>query len=207
MRSYAYLFPLAVIAAVIVYLAGCTDMRQSAEVGQPSEQQRIERGKYLVSAVGCHDCHSPKTMTPQGPVVDESRMLSGHRSDMQLPPIDTNIFKSGYWTLMGMDGNTFVGPWGVSFPANLTPDSATGLGAWTEAQFIKTLRTGKHLGLDGGRDILPPMPWNMYNKLNDEDLASIFAYLHSLKPVRNQVPTPIPPTEVGKLTVPAAASL
>jgi hypothetical protein len=202
MKSYSTLFLLAVVAAFLVYLSGCANM--DAKTEKLSELQMVERGRYLVSAVGCHDCHSPKSMTPQGPVVDESRMLSGHQADAPMPPVDTNIFKSRYWTLMGIDGNTFVGPWGISFPANLTPDSATGLGAWTEAQFIKTLRTGKHMGLEGGRDILPPMPWNMYNKLNDEDLASIFAYLRSLKPIRNRVPTPIPFSEVGKMEMAAA---
>ena len=43
-----------------------------------SQKEMIERGKYLVNAIGCHDCHSPKVMGPHGPKVDESRPLSGH---------------------------------------------------------------------------------------------------------------------------------
>ena len=50
----------------------------------------------------------------------------------------------------------WAGPWGVSYAANLTPDKRTGIGAWTADQFIKTMRTGKHLGV--GRPVLPPMP-------------------------------------------------
>jgi hypothetical protein len=57
------------------------------------------------------------------------------------------------------DLTAFVGPWGISYTANLTPDSATGIGAWSEAAFINTIRSGKHLG--NGRDILPPMPWRL----------------------------------------------
>jgi hypothetical protein len=76
------------------------------------------------------------------------------------------------------------------FAANLTPDPRTGIGNWTEDEFIKTMRTGKHKGF--GRDILPPMPWEDYAELSDEDLKAIFAYLKTLKPVKNAVPAPIP---------------
>jgi hypothetical protein len=95
---------------------------------------------------------------------------------------------------MGAATNTaFAGPWGVSFSANLTPDPDTGLGKWTEDMFIAAIRTGRHEGK--GRPILPPMPYPMFRNLNDEDLASIFAYLQSLKPTRNRVPSPIDPPE------------
>jgi len=88
------------------------------------------------------------------------------------------------------DATAWVGPWGISFAANLTPD-ATGLGGWTEEQFIQTMRTGKHLGV--GREILPPMPWFGVAALPDEDLKALFAYLQSLKPISNNVPQPLPP--------------
>jgi hypothetical protein len=57
--------------------------------------------------------------------------------------------------------------------------------------FIKAMRTGKHVGV--GRDILPPMPWYDLAKLNDADLEAMFAYLRTLKPIKNAVPAPIPP--------------
>ncbi len=52
----------------------------------------------------------------------------------------------------------WAGSWGVGFIANLTPDTSTGIGEWTEETFIRTLRTGKHHGQPNGRMILPPMP-------------------------------------------------
>jgi len=52
------------------------------------------------------------------------------------------------------------------------------------------MRTGRHVDLK--REIKPPMPWNDYAKLSNEDLKSIFAYLETVKPVRNVVPKPIP---------------
>jgi hypothetical protein len=85
----------------------------------------------------------------------------------------------------------WAGPWGTSFAANLTPDIETGLGSWTEAMFVKAIRSGKHMG--EGRPILPPMPWQVYKNLTDEDLKSIFAYLQSLPAVENAVPEPVPP--------------
>ncbi len=82
------------------------------------------------------------------------------------------------------------GPWGTSFAANLTPHE-TGLAAWTPELFIQTMRTGKHLG--SGRAVLPPMPWQDYGQMTDDDLRAVFAYLRSLKPVANAVPGPVPP--------------
>jgi len=85
---------------------------------------------------------------------------------------------------------TAIGPWGVSFAANLTPDNETGIGSWQPEIFINSLKTGKHLS--AGRPILPIMPWQALGTLKEEDLRAIFAYLKSLPPVKNKVPDPIP---------------
>jgi hypothetical protein len=97
------------------------------------------------------------------------------------------------------DLTTFVGPWGVTYSANLTPDSTTGLGGWTEETFIKALRTGKHMGIENGRPILPPMPWELFKLMPDEDLKAVFAYLKSIPPIKNRIPDPVPPNEVAQL--------
>jgi hypothetical protein len=65
---------------------------------------------------------------------------------------------------------------------------------WTEELFLKAMRTGKHMGVS--RPIMPPMPWQAYGKMTDEDLKAIFAYLRSVKPIRNQVPDYQPPPEM-----------
>jgi hypothetical protein len=90
------------------------------------------------------------------------------------------------------------GPWGVSFTANLTPDPETGLGQWTFRNFKDTIRTGRHMGR--GRPILPPMPIPMYKHMTDDDLAAVFAYLQSIPPVRNKVPSPRPPATASAST-------
>jgi hypothetical protein len=158
----------------------------------------IKRGEYIVTIGGCHDCHSPKNFTEQGPQLDATKILSGHPSGMPLPTVHPESLKPGGWILMAPDLTAFVGPWGISYAANLTPDSTTGLGAWTEEVFIKTLKTGKHLGQENGRPILPPMPWEAIAKTSDEDLSALYAYLRSLPPVTNKVPAPTPPTEALK---------
>ena len=88
-----------------------------------------------------------------------------------------------------------AGPWGVSFAANLTPDE-TGIGNWTEDQFRKALTEGKLKGIDGGRQLLPPMPWTNYKALTNDEVHAIFFYLKSLKPIRNIVPMPITPDKM-----------
>jgi hypothetical protein len=160
--------------------------------GKPRSAQRtpVERGAYLVKAMGCNDCHTPWQMGENGPEPDWSRALTGHPESLVMPPPPE--LPEGPWLWIGGATNTaFAGPWGVSFSANLTPDPETGTGNWTEKQFVETLRTGRHLGI--GRPILPPMPWPMIGSLDDEDLKAIFAYLQSLPPVKNKVPQPVEP--------------
>lgn len=155
---------------------------------------RIKRGEYLVTVGGCNDCHSPKIMTPMGPAPDPKRLLSGHPAAEPLPAItDKKMVAPGQWALFNPSLTAAVGPWGTSFAANLTPDD-TGLGSWTEAQFFKAIREGKSKGLEGGRPILPPMPWFNFAKMSDEDLKAVYAYLKSIPPVQNVVPNPVPPS-------------
>lgn len=85
----------------------------------------------------------------------------------------------------------FVGPWGISYASNLTPDRETGIGAWSEKDFMLAMRKGKHLGV--GRPILPPMPWQSVGSLSDPDLRALFAYLKSQPPVKNKVPEYVAP--------------
>jgi len=150
---------------------------------------QAEWGAHIVTIAGCNDCHTPKKMTDHGPVLDSSLLLSGHPAQLPAPDVNRKEMESKGLAVTG-DLTAWVGPWGVSFAANLTPD-ATGTGNWKEEQFIKALREGKLKGLDGTRPILPPMPWPQFKNLQDEDLKAIFAYLKTTKPVKNAVPQPV----------------
>lgn len=149
----------------------------------------IKRGDYLVTAMGCDDCHSPKRMGPMGPEIIPELRLSGFQQNSILPPVESSAIGKG-WVLMSGDLTATAGPWGVSYSANLTSDP-TGIGAWKEEQFKKAVKEGKSKGLDGTRPLLPPMPWQNFAKLTDLDLKSIYTFLMSTNPVKNVVPQPI----------------
>ena len=161
-----------------------------------TKEEMIKRGEYLVNYGGCNDCHSPKVFTDLGLIADTTKLLSGHQSGLTLPRIDRATLNSE-WYLTNAELTAWVGPWGISFSANLTPDEETGIGNWKEEMFINAMRNGLHLG--AGRPILPPMPFMNLAGLKDEDLKSIFAYLKSIKPIRNKVPEPVPQKQVAQI--------
>lgn len=178
----------------IFWLSNC--QQQSAEKfttaeANISKEDQVKRGEYLVSFAMCDDCHTPKIITPNSFEIDMSRRFSGHPAE---EPFGSDSDKKKLVTeqhvIVFSPGLTAaVGPWGVSYAANLTPDD-TGIGNWTEAQFLKAIREGKSKGLDGARPLLPPMPWEVVRNMSDEDLKAVFAYLKSVKPVKNVVPNP-----------------
>ena len=91
-----------------------------------------------MTTMGCNDCHSPKKMGPQGPMVIPELMFSGYPADRPLPKVDVKTIKKG-WVLLNEDLTAAAGPWGVSFAANLTSDQ-TGIGNWTEENFKVQLK-------------------------------------------------------------------
>lgn len=205
MRFYTFTKVTGTAFLLTIALVACNNSEPKADTENITQvrnhemEEMIERGGYLILAGGCADCHTPKIMTAQGPVDDSTKWLAGRLAGSPLPPIDAKALQPGNWVLLSPDLTAFVGPWGVSYPANLTSDSATGVGAWGEETFIRTLRTGKHLGQVDGRPILPPMPWYNLAKLKEEDLKAIYAYLKSTTPVSNRVPAPLSPQETALL--------
>lgn len=181
------------IVLLLAIVAGCAQKNENQPV-QLSEEQVIARGRQLVSLGACHDCHTPKIFTETGEMkLDESRLLSGHPNGSKLPIIDERVFQPGHWTYFNEHFTAAVGMWGMTMSKNLTPHE-TGLKGWTPEVFIATMRTGKHMGIEHGRPVMPPMPWTNLKDLPDEDLITIFKYLQSIKPVDNYVPEPMDPT-------------
>ena len=127
--------------------------------------QRLERGRYLVSAVSnCFGCHSPHEWGAPGIPAVPGKEAAGQV--MPFPDLPGRIVAS-----------------------NLTPDPETGAGQWTDDQLARAIREG--VGHDG-RALFPMMPYYLFQRMSDEDVASIVVYLRSLPPVRN----PLPPTEI-----------
>lgn len=150
----------------------------------------IARGRYLVTILGCGDCHSPKTMTPDGLVVDTQTMLSGFPSTRAIPEFQKAFIQEG-GVVVNSDLTAAMGPWGISFAANLTSDT-TGIGNWTEAQFGSGLKHAKIKGLEMPQPMMPAMPWNNWGGIQEADVRAMFYYLQSTKPVNNTVPARIP---------------
>lgn len=197
---------LAVLA--ILAVAACenntetTTSKSEGKANQPNTggyASQVEWGKHIVTISGCDDCHSPKVMTPQGPMPDESRRLSGHPAEGRIPDLVRDKLQSNGWGLTNEHLTAWAGPWGISFAANLTPDD-TGIGSWTEEQFFIAVRKGKFKGMESSRSLLPPMPWPNYAQMSDDELKAVFAFLKSLKPVKNAVPNAMPPVGNGDMS-------
>ena len=187
-----------ILALSVFFLYRCTEKKPTTatqvvlanpEFGGFDSQ--VLWGEHLVTIAGCNDCHTPKKMGPHGPELDTALRLSGHPAMM--PRIDVNkmeMEKKGL--VITSDLTEWVGAWGTSFTANLTPD-ATGTGNWTIDNFMMAVREGKFKGVPTGRPLLPPMPWEMYKHMSDYELKAVFAYLRSIKPIKNVVSAPLPP--------------
>lgn len=136
---------------------------------QASDDPAIARGKYLVELLGCGSCHT------DGALVGEARLdraLAGSSIGIAY----TNPMAYRY-------------P-GIVFPPNLTPDTRTGIGAWSTRDIVEAIRAGD--GRHGQGRILV-MPWQGYRKLVEEDAMAIARYLQSLTPVAHSVPGNVVP--------------
>jgi hypothetical protein len=198
MRLKNVFWTTAIIAAAVILTAvlstaslGASDTGGVEGQGvAANKSQQVARGKYLVDIMGCHDCHTPMKLGPNGPEPDMARALSGHPENVVVPPA---TLPAGYLAMIGATFTSFAGPWGTSFTKNLTPDKETGLGDWTVEEFIATMKTGRERGK--GRPVLPPMPVQNLKALSDSDIRSLFAYLQSLPAIVNRTPQPVEPPD------------
>lgn len=134
-------------------------------------EAEVQRGKYLTELLACGTCHT------DGALIGESNPR------YQLAGSKVGIAFSNPFT----ERNP-----GVLYPANITPDMETGIGAWRDEDIIRVLRTG--VDADGRRHI-PVMPWPAYARIEDDDARAIVAFLRSLKPVSHKVPEAVRPGE------------
>lgn len=125
----------------------------------------VERGEYLSHIMDCGGCHNTGAFTPEPNL---KTPLSGSMIGFEIP---------------GM---------GIFYPPNLTPDSKTGLGNWSEDEIIAAFTKGER---PDGRILAPAMPWMSYGHISAEDAKALTAYLRSLTPVEHQVPAPVGPSE------------
>lgn len=128
----------------------------------PAKTDVVNYGKYVASASACVECHSP---------VEKGQIIAGKEF-------------SGGREFIFPNGNTLRTP-------NITNDVETGLGSWSEEQFVKMFRARSDSAAlqqkVGPNDYNTIMPWTMYGKMTDEDLKAIYAYLRTIKGVKNEV--------------------
>jgi mono/diheme cytochrome c family protein len=136
-----------------------------AALGGARAETATERGFYLVNTImACGNCHTPRDA--EGRTITD-QALSG--------------------------GLKFTTPVFVATAPNITPDTETGIGSWSDAEIKRALVEG--LRPDHGRLAGVPlaaiMPANFYRALLPDDLDAVIAYLRSVKPVRNEVQEPV----------------
>jgi hypothetical protein len=134
----------------------------SGPVAAPGKSDTIRYGEYLVNRMVCKDCH---TQMERGELKEELAFAGGRE------------FRIGKFLVNA---------------ANITPDVETGFGGWSEDRFVKTFRDYANFAQGSP---LPPatqanftlMPWPVLSQTPEEDLKAIYAYLKTLKPIRNPV--------------------
>ena len=174
-----------------------SDTSVAANVKYGGFESQVKWGEHLVTISGCNDCHTPKKMGPNGPENDMSLMLSGHPAQQPPPKLDVKeAAKNGL--VITQTFTAWTGPWGTTYAANLTSDS-TGIGMWTEAQFVKALKEKKWMGLENTRPLMPPMSMMPATKMSNDELKAIFAYLKTTPPIKNVQPAAVllPPPDAG----------
>jgi mono/diheme cytochrome c family protein len=194
------------LAFTAIFFTGCSENKTaepevtSTTVAEKPNfggyETQVKWGEHLVAIGGCNDCHTPKKMTPMGPVDDSTLILSGHPEKLPAPDIDRKAMESK-GLVVTSDFTSWIGPWGISYSANLTPDE-TGTGNWTENQFLYALRNMISKGLPGARPLMPPMSMMPVKNMSDEELKAVFAYLRTIKPIKNNSVQPTPPVLARK---------
>ncbi len=143
-------------------------------VPHPARANRVKFGEYLVTVAACADCHTP--------------MGADHAPDQ------SKRFSGGFAIHL---------PGGLSVvSANITPDPETGIGKWTEKQFVARFLAYKRYATDEppppvGKDQFTIMPWLSFSQLTPEDLGAMYAYLRTVPAVKNSVRTH-PPAVTAK---------
>jgi mono/diheme cytochrome c family protein len=92
---------------------------------------------------------------------------------------------SGFDTASVAGGTPLKTPVGTFYPPNITPDPETGIGKWTDIQFVNAMQKGIS---EENEHLIPAFPYTSYTHMKVEDVLDIRAYLMTLAPVKNEVP-------------------
>lgn len=180
MKRYFY-----ITVAVLIALSALNTFALNAQAGNQYQNGTLEHGKYMATIAGCTDCHTP--LKPE---------YNKPPQELSLEQIQ-NIAFNGAETLddtkLLAGGRPFdLGPAGILFTRNITPDKETGVGSWTDDQIKIAIKTG----IDNeGKVLFPVMPYHVFNGMADADLEALIAYIRSVDSVSNSVPPRTIPTD------------
>jgi mono/diheme cytochrome c family protein len=173
--TLAFVLSFMIVMAVGISSVGASNRHQ---------QETLEQGRYIATIAGCTECHTPLKPEYQDPTtltLDQLKVLSFNG----VAANDESRLLAG--------GRAFdLGPAGILFTRNITPDAETGIGAWTDEQVKIAIKSGLNTQ---GEVLFPVMPYHVYNGMADADLDAVVAYLRSVNAVRNEVPARTIPTD------------
>ena len=138
-----------------------------------TEEEFMARGRYIATAIQGCGCHTREKL-------DGSKDENWHYAGSPNPAPPAGPPANAGWSSPR---------WKKIYARNITPDAETGIGTWSEADFMRAMRTGI---TPDGRVLDTQMPWNAFQKITDRDLQSLWAYLKTIKPIKNTPPRNIP---------------
>lgn len=157
-RLLGALVLLAVVAGVAFYVL--TIPRTIEASALPQHTPNLENGKYMFFAGGCASCHAaPASDNCEDPKSADKFLLVG--------------------------GRCLKTPFGTFYVPNISPDKDTGIGGWTDLQFVNAMMRGVS---PDGRHYYPAFPYTSYQRMSYPDVLDLKAYLDTLKPVASKVP-------------------
>jgi hypothetical protein len=132
-------------------------------LGQPQQDEELQRGKYLVTLAGCFGCHT-RLDVPRLAFIRDSGFAGG--------------------MVFNKPANNFK-----VVSANITPDTTTGIGAWSEEVFLAKFKSYRDKGAynyDPGK-YNSEMPWTIFANMTEHDIKSMYKYLRTIRPISNKV--------------------
>ncbi len=141
-----------------IYLISASAMAQNSNA--QAYKPNIENGRYMYIAGGCASCHA----APASSACDDPKNAD------DLKPVGGRCLKTGF--------GTFYSP-------NITPDDETGIGRWTDEDFVRAMTEGVS---PAGENLYPAFPYTSYRNMKQSDVLDLFAYIKTLEPVTSSVP-------------------
>ncbi|RYE36246.1 MAG: c-type cytochrome [Sphingobacteriaceae bacterium] len=134
--------------------------QKASFTAKPAKTDLVAYGRYMITAAACADCHTPQE---NGKQIEGMTYAGGMK--FQLPDVTIQS-------------------------ANITPDKETGIGNWTEQQFVSRFKsydlTKNPPRKVGAGEMKTTMPWTMYAGMDTTDLKAIYQYLRTVKAVHHQ---------------------